>query len=112
MENPEGESFWNQSAMTLFAGQQCYLGWMGHEMLWRGYSPDIRYRYDKMKLFYSGNMPLPADWLKGQDIQYVLWFKTQDQEAVWAKIDLSIQSAYRWHDTFSHDKHVGLWIKN
>jgi len=112
MENPEGESFWNQSAMSLFAGQPCYLGWMGHEMLWRGYSPDIRYRYDKMKLFYSGDMPGAADWLKGQDIQYVLWFKTQDQEPNWAKINTAINGAYRWHDTFSHDKHVGLWIRN
>jgi len=113
LEDPEvTESFTNESAMSLFAGQQCYLGWEGHEMLWRGYPPDIPYRYDKMKLFYSGDMPAPGEWLKGQDIDYVLWYKSQDQEAVWAKINAALQGAYRWHDTFSHETHIGLWIKN
>jgi hypothetical protein len=57
-------------------------------------------------------MPAPGDWLKGQDIEYVLWFKPQDQEAAWAKINAALQGAYRWHDTFSHDTHIGLWIRN
>jgi len=112
LEDPEGEGFVNHSAMTLFAGQQCYLGWLGHEQLWRGYSHDIRYRYEQMKRFYSGDMPAPAEWLRGQDIQYVLWFKSQDQEAAWGKINAALQGAYRWHDTFSHDTHIGLWIRN
>ena len=113
LEDPEAtESFANQSAMTLFAGQACYMGWEGHEMLWRGYPDDIPYRYEKMKQFYSGDMPNPADWLKGQDIQYVLWFKTQEPEASWAKINDALRESYRWHDTFSHDRHIGLWIKN
>ena len=81
-------------------------------MLWRGYSPDIPYRYSQMKLFYSGDMPAAGEWLKGQDIQYVLWFKSQDQEAAWAKINAALQGAYRWHDTFSHGTHIGIWIKN
>jgi len=112
LEDPEGESFSNQSVMSLFAGQPSYLGWEGHEMLWRGFSPDIPYRYNQIKLFYSGAMPAPGEWLKGQDIEYVLWFKSQDQEAAWAKINAGLQGAYRWHDTFSHDTHIGLWIKN
>ena len=112
LEDPEGESYTNQSAMTLFAGQPCYLGWEGHEQLWRAYSPDISYRYDQVKLFYSGGMPAAGDWLKGQDIQYVLWFKSQDQDAAWTKINATLNGAYRWHDTFSHDTHIGMWIKN
>ncbi len=113
LEDPEAtESHCNQSAMSLFAGQPCYLGWEGHEMLWRGFSADIPYRYNQMKLFYSGDMPAPGEWLKSQDIDYVLWFKTQDQELAWAKINAAIQGGYRWHDTFSHEKHIGLWIKN
>jgi len=113
LEDPEAsESFCNQSAMSLFAGQPSYLGWEGHELLWRGYSMNIRYRYAQMQLFYSGDMPAPGEWLKGQDIEYVLWFKSQDQEAVWAKINTALQGTYRWHDTFSQDKHIGLWIKN
>jgi uncharacterized membrane protein len=113
LEDPEAfESFTNQSAMSLFAGQPCYMGWEGHELLWRAYSLEIRYRYAQMKLFYSGDMPAPGEWLKGQDIEYVLWFKSQDQEAAWAKINAALQGAYRWHDTFSHGTHIGLWIKN
>jgi len=113
LEDPEVlESFCNQSAMSLFAGQPCYMGWEGHELLWHAYSLEIRYRYAQMKLFYSGDMPAPGEWLKGQDIQYVLWFKSQDQEAAWTKINAAIQGTYRWHDTFSHGNHIGLWIKN
>jgi len=112
LEDPEDEGFVNQSAMSLFAGQPCYLGWESHELLWRGYSLDIRYRYAQVKLFYSGDMPEPAEWLKGQDIKYVLWFKSQDQAPAWAKINTAIQGTYRWHDTFSQGKPIGLWIKN
>jgi hypothetical protein len=113
LEDPEEtESFTNQSAMSLFAGQPCYMGWEGHELLWRGYSLEIRYRYAQMQLFYTGTMPDAGEWLKGQDIEYVLWFKKVDQEPAWSKINAAIQGNYRWHDTFSHDKHIGLWIKN
>lgn len=73
---------------------------------------EIRYRYAQMQLFYSGGMTAPAEWLKGQDIKYVLWFKDQDREAIWAKINTALQGTYRWHDTFSQNKHIGLWIKN
>jgi uncharacterized membrane protein len=114
LEDPEAdESFTNQSAMSLFAGQPCYMGWEGHELLWRAFSLEIRYRYAQMKLFYSGAMPAPAEWLKGQDIEYVLWFKSQDQEAAWAKINAAVQGAYRWHDSSFHGtQHIGIWIKN
>ncbi len=58
-------------------------------------------------------MPDPGEWLKSQDIQYVLWFKSQDTEAAWAKIEAGLHgSSYGWHDTFSHDTHIGLWIRN
>jgi uncharacterized membrane protein len=110
LEDPEAEGFSTQPALSLFAGQQCYMGWLGHEQLWRGYSEDIRYRYELVKFFYSGNMPAPTEWLRGQEIQYVVWYK--DKEAVWSKLNVALQGSYHWHDAFSHDAHVGVWIRN
>jgi uncharacterized membrane protein len=128
LEDPDAEGFSTQPALSLFAGQQCYMGWLGHEQLWRGYAHDIRYRFEQVKFFYSGNMPAPADWLQAQGIQYVVWYKDQEKEkekekdkdsykdvyneAVWGKINTALQGSYRWHDTFSHDAHIGLWIRN
>jgi hypothetical protein len=118
LENPEKEGFSTQPALTMFAGQQSYLGWLGHEQLWRGYSHDIRYRYEQVKFFYSGTMPDAAEWLKSQDIQYVVWYKYKDDkedktnEAAWGNINTALQGSYTWHDSNSHDDHIGVWIRN
>jgi hypothetical protein len=120
LEDPDAEGFASQPALSLFAGQECYMGWLGHEQLWRGYAHDIRYRFEMVKFFYSGNMPDAAEWLQAQNIQYVVWYKEPNkdreketvQESVWSKINEQLRGSYRWHDTFSHDDHIGLWIRN
>ena len=54
-EHPEND-FSNGNAMPMFAGQPSYLGWLGHEQLWRGYLPELQYRHDQLESFYAGTM--------------------------------------------------------
>jgi uncharacterized membrane protein len=66
IERPEEQGgFTNSAVIPLFAGQRMWLGWWGHELLWRENSEDIRRRHDRLMLFYKGGIPAPdaAKWL-------------------------------------------------
>lgn len=119
VEHPDTD-FTNYVAMTTLSGQQALLGWLGHEQLWRGYLYELQYRYDKIKALYDGNLPNAGEWMRTQGVDYILWFKNDgaeqpwgqsiDSEALWNKINASLQPQYAWHE-FYHEptRRVGLW---
>lgn len=110
IERPE-DDFTSNASMTLFAGQPSYLGWLGHEQLWRGYLPEFNYRHDNMKALYEGNLPNAGDWLNTQDIDYILWFKKDDIDPTWDKVNASIGTQYYfWHEFYhEYDRRYGMW---
>jgi hypothetical protein len=119
IEHP-GADFSNYAAMTTLSGQQSYLGWLGHEGLWRGYPEDIQYRYMMMENLYNGNLPNAGEYMQAQGVTYILWFKDIsenklwkkdfDLDDLWSQIDSSLHPQYVWHEFYRTDqRRVGLW---
>lgn len=79
IERPDEQGgFVNSAVIPLFAGQKMWLGWWGHELLWRENSEDIRRRHARLMLFYSGGVPDAGKWLEAQGIDYILWYRPGD----------------------------------
>jgi uncharacterized membrane protein len=114
IERPEEQGgFTNSAVIPLFAGQRMWLGWFGHELLWRANSEDIRRRHDRLMLFYSGGIPDASKWLVAQGIDYVLWYRPGDTPALWEKINKAVSPDYVWCDILTYQdedgRRVGFW---
>jgi hypothetical protein len=116
VERPEKEGgFTNSAVIPLFAGQRMWLGWYGHELLWRGFSEDVRRRHDTLTRFFDGEMPGAGKWLVAQGIDYVLWYRDGDTPEIWEKVNDSVSPEYVWCDILTYQneredgRRVGLW---
>jgi hypothetical protein len=113
VERPDKEGgFVNSSVLPLFAGQRMWLGWYGHELLWRAFSEDVRRRHDQLFRLYEGGMPDAGAWLVAQGIDYVLWYRPGDTPALWGKVNTAIGPGFVWCDilTYPEDgRRVGYW---
>jgi uncharacterized membrane protein len=109
IERPEGASFTNTTALSIMAGKPCWLGWLGHEQLWRGYSPELAQRSDKIIAFYSGKSS-EVEWLWANHIKYILWFKQQDVEPQRITLSTLLMDHYTWVETFkTAGRSTGYW---
>ena len=116
IERPDKEgAFTNSAVIPLFAGQRMWLGWYGHELLWREFREDLRRRHERLVSFYSGEMPDAGKWLMAQGIDYVTWYRPDDTPELWVKVNKSVSPEYIWCDilTYSSEhedgRRVGLW---
>jgi hypothetical protein len=114
IERPDEKGAFTDSAVIpLFAGQQMWLGWWGHELLWRENREDVRRRHDRLMLFYSGGITDGGKWLLSQGIDYVLWYRPGDTPEMWEKINKNISPEYVWTDILTYQnedgRRVGLW---
>jgi Uncharacterized membrane protein (DUF2298) len=112
VERPEKEGgFTNSAVLPLMAGQKMWLGWFGHELLWRGFSEDIRRRHDRLDQLYAGTMPDAGHWLAAQGIDYVLWYRAGDTPELWGKVNDSIGPGYGWTEILAYEdgRRVGFW---
>jgi hypothetical protein len=116
IERPEADGgFTNSAVIPLFAGQRMWLGWWGHEQLWREYREDIRRRYLNLVELYNGEMPSAGRWLEAQSIDYVLWYRQGDETPLWHKVNASLGPEYIWTDILTYDNaaddgpRVGFW---
>lgn len=111
MERPEGAAFTNTTLLSLMASKPSWLGWMGHEVLWRGGRPDIYQRYQKQMSFYDGSAT-DYSWLAANHIRYILWYKPSDTDALRLKINEQIKDHYHWVETFNENRSSGYWELN
>jgi hypothetical protein len=116
IERPEKEGgFTNSAVIPLFAGQRMWLGWYGHELLWREFREDVRRRHDSLTRFYDGEMPNAGAWLVAQGIDYILWYRPGDTPELWAKVNKAVSPDYIWTDILTYEspnndgRRVGLW---
>jgi uncharacterized membrane protein len=114
IERPEEKGgFTNSAVIPLFAGQRMWLGWWGHELLWRANSEDIRRRHDKVTLFYNGDFPEAGKFWVAQGIDYVLFYRPGDNPALWEKLNKELTPEYVWCDILTYQdedgRRVGLW---
>jgi hypothetical protein len=99
IERPDIQGgFTDCDIIPLFAGKQVWLGWAGHELLWRNFKEEIRRRFTALMMFYSGDMPDAGKWLSAQGIDYVLWYRSDDTAELWEKVNKSIGPGYEWFD--------------
>ncbi len=116
VERPESEGgFTNSAVIPLFAGQRMWLGWYGHELLWRAFREDIRRRHDSLVTLYDGGMPDAGRWLAAQGVDYVLWYRPGDTAELWSRVNASVSPQYLWCDVLTYEngtdsaQRVGLW---
>ena len=114
IERPDEKGgFTNSAVIPLFAGQRMWLGWWGHELLWRENREDVRRRHDRLMLFYAGGIPDAGKWLVAQGIYYVLWYRQGDTPELWEKINKAVSPEYVWCDILTYQnedgRRVGLW---
>jgi hypothetical protein len=113
VERPDTEGgFVDSSVLPLFAGQRMWLGWYGHELLWRAFREDVRRRHDELFKLFDGEKPEAGKWLVAQGIDYVLWYRPGDTPALWEKVNKTIGAGYTWCDilTYPEDgRRVGFW---
>ncbi len=114
IERPEEKGGFTDSAVIpLFAGQRMWLGWWGHELLWRANSEDVRRRHDKLMKFYTGDFPDAGRWWVAQGVDYVLWYRPGDTPALWEKINRELSPEYTWCDILTYQdedgRRVGFW---
>jgi uncharacterized membrane protein len=114
IERPDEQGgFVNSAVIPLFAGQRMWLGWWGHELLWRENREDVRRRHDRLMLFYSAGIPDAGKWLVAQGIDYVLWYRPGDTPALWEKINKAVSPEYIWTDILTYQdedgRKVGFW---
>jgi hypothetical protein len=115
-ERPENAGgFTNSAVIPLFAGQRMWLGWYGHELLWREFREDVRRRHDKLVTLFDGEMPDAGKWLVSQGIDYVLWYRPGDTPDLWEKVNRSVGPEFIWCDILTYEngsedgRRVGLW---
>jgi hypothetical protein len=114
IERPDKEGgFTNSAVIPLFAGQRMWLGWWGHELLWRENGEDVRRRHDRLMQFYAGGVPDAGRWLLAQGIDYVLWYRPGDTPQLWEKVNKTVSPEYVWCDILTYQdedgRRVGLW---
>lgn len=113
IERPQKDGFTNSACLPLFAGHRMWLGWLGHEQLWRGYRDDLPQRQQRLFEFFDGRMGEPGRWLVAQKIDYVLWYQPEDTDELWKKINAAIADRYAWVELFRHDweggPRAGFW---
>jgi hypothetical protein len=114
IERPDEQGgFVNSAVIPLFARQKMWLGWWGHELLWRENREDVRRRHERLMLFYSGGIPEAGKWLIAQGIDYVLWYRPGDTPELWEKVNKAVGPEYIWCDILTYQnedgRRVGLW---
>jgi hypothetical protein len=116
VERPDKEGgFTNSAVIPLFAGQRMWLGWYGHELLWREFREDVRKRHESLIRLFDGEMPGAGEWLVAQGIDYVLWYREGDAPELWRKVNASVGPEYVWCDILTYQderedgRRVGLW---
>jgi uncharacterized membrane protein len=114
LQRPETGAFTPAPALTLFAGQQAFMGWPAHEKLWRGLRADVPLREAQVNRFYAGEMPDSAQWLVQNHIDFVLWLKAEGSlpKGTFEKIDEQIRADYYWEEYYrAGDFRVGVWSR-
>ncbi|KAF0814760.1 hypothetical protein IGB42_00815 [Andreprevotia sp. IGB-42] len=75
LESFERGSYSNASAFALHSGQPSAMGWVDHINLWRANPAYMAQRAEAIRALYQGELPTARDWLKTQNVRYVVWSK-------------------------------------
>jgi uncharacterized membrane protein len=114
LQRPARGAFTESPGLTMHAGQTSFLGWPGHENLWRGYRVDIGIRENQVARFYRGELEDSADWLTQNHVDHVLWLRPEGEqpEGSFDRIQLQISGAYYWREFDRQgERRIGVWSR-
>ncbi len=113
LEYPENTGFARSPGMAMAAGQPAFVGWIGHEQLWRGGRYDIQKRYDDAQSFYRGLGADSLQWLEANRIRYIIWLAGQNTDpTAFSRLSAILGTGYLWQETYrAGDFRVGFWEK-
>jgi hypothetical protein len=101
-------------ADALFAGTPGIQGGRRTRNRARGLRADVSLREAQVNRFYAGEMPDAAQWLLQNDIDFVLWLKSEGKvpPGTFEKIDEQIRPAFYWQEYYrAGDFRVGIWSR-
>ncbi len=110
-ERPVRDSYTKSAYLPLFAGHRMYVGWQGHESLWRGFTGDILQRYERLLSLYDGTYSADTTWVAGEGIDYLLWYQEADTLEKWPQVHAALNTAYDWVQVYEvhGGRKVGFW---
>ncbi|HEU5078196.1 MAG TPA: DUF2298 domain-containing protein [Opitutaceae bacterium] len=113
VERPTQNAFTNSACLPLFAGHHMWLGWLGHEQLWRGYREDLAQRQERLFRLYREPQAQDGSWLSAEMVDYILWYQGDDTAAVWPKMNESLSPEFTWVEIYKEPdgKKVGFWTR-
>lgn len=114
LENARKDAYDATGALATFSGKPLVLGWLSHERTWRGFVDDLLYLYGAIQEFYRGKSASPQDFLKANNVAYVVW--TEEESALHPesllRLKRELAGQYRWV-SFREDgaDTLGLWVR-
>lgn len=111
IERPNKDSFTNSAAVPIFSGHKMWLGWMGHEQLWRGYADNIQQRQDRLFRFYNNEAMETDGWLRVEGVDYILWYQALDTNELWEPLNAWLARDYTWCAIYTtpEGRRTGFW---
>ncbi|WP_176216915.1 DUF2298 domain-containing protein [Andreprevotia lacus] len=98
LEGFDRGSYSPQTGFALHANQPSVLGWPDHINLWRNNPSFVGQRADALRALYQGQLPDAREWLKTQNVRYMVWSSFDIARAPQALPQLQTQLApdYVW----------------
>jgi uncharacterized membrane protein len=100
-------------AISAFTDKPTFIGWPGHEALWRSNAWFINNRSMETKQFFEGQMLNSSEWLLQNDIKYVIWDPITNPKLtpeMFNIINGRLLGTYQWQ-WFDAASQVGVWVR-
>jgi uncharacterized membrane protein len=114
LQRPLGGAFVPSPGMATLAGHSAFLGWPGHEKLWRGNQALVEIRRNDVVQFYEARLEKSEEWLIENGIEHVLWLKEENTlpAGTFERITEQIKGAYYWRQFYAAGSfRVGVWSR-
>ena len=118
-ESPKGvvlesiidNAYANTGIYGVFNDKPVLLGWPSHLSTWHGESPRVWVLKEEIDAFYRGDKTDALQWLAGNDVQYIIFNPTDDNNQFEA-INNLVKSEFQWQEyNHSRQRHTGIWVK-
>ncbi len=111
LESIIDNAYANTGIYGVFNGKPVLLGWPSHLSTWHGESPRVWVLKEEIDAFYRGDKTDALQWLAGNDVKYIIFNPTDDNNK-FETINNLIKSEFQWHEyNHSRQRHTGIWVK-
>lgn len=99
------------SIFSIFNRKPVLLGWPSHLRTWHGNVPRVWILKDEIDSFYRGEMTDALNWLKSNDVRYIV-FSNKSDDSAFDAINNQIKSEFVWQQyEHSRRRHTGIWVR-